>query len=303
MVLYDATQDYDAQACATRYPLLIVHGVGFHDTPSNYYWGRIPAALEKHGARVFFGRQDAWGTFENNALQIGIALDDALAQTGSEKVNIIAHSKGAIDSRYLISSLGADAKVASLTTLATPHHGSKTLDVLMRLGKPVFKLIALVVNGLSRATGDVSPDYFGVCRALAPSNMEEFNLKNPDRPGVYYQHFATVLSSALSDITLILSYLVIKACDGENDGIVALSSTRFGCAENFKGILYTPVRRGISHADLVDDRRRPLVRKPQLEKVSSASGRPGDTTVPHLMVTDIPDFYVNLVADLKAAGF
>ena len=39
---------------------------------------------------------------------------------GCEKVNIIAHSKGGLDSRYMITHLGLADKVASLTTVATP---------------------------------------------------------------------------------------------------------------------------------------------------------------------------------------
>ena len=303
MIGHDTIQDHGADACATRYPLLIVHGVGFHDRPSNYYWGRIPAALRKHGARVFFGYQDAWGTFESNAYQIAAALDDALAQTGSEKVNIIAHSKGGVDTRYLISSLGADIKVASLTTVSSPHCGSKTLGGLFRRTKPVFRLIALVINGIFRATGDASPDFFAVCAALAPSNMEAFNRTNPDRPNVYYQHFAAVMSSALSSIPLSLPYLIIKAWEGENDGIVALSSTRYGCVDNFKGILCTPVRRGVSHDDVVDARRRPFLRKAQVKEGYPAHGQPAATTSPYVMVNNIPDFYVSLVAALKASGY
>ena len=299
---HDTPQGYGADACATRYPLLIVHGVGFHDRPSNYYWGRIPAALRSHGARVFFGYQDAWGTFEDNARQIAAALDDALAQTGSEKANVIAHSKGGIDARYLISSLGADSKVASLTTLSSPHRGSKALAGLLR-ARPAFRLIAPVVDGVFRATGDASPDFLTVCTALTPRSMEAFNRENPDRPNVHYQHFAAVMSSALSNVPLSLPYLLIKAWEGDNDGIVALSSTHYGCADNFKGVLSTPVRRGVSHDDIVDSRRRPLLRKSQLRKGDPPHGQPGAATAPYIMVNDIPDFYVGLVAALKAGGY
>lgn len=38
-------------------------------------------------------------------------------ETGCEKVNIIAHSKGGLDSRYAISRLGMDQYTASLTTI------------------------------------------------------------------------------------------------------------------------------------------------------------------------------------------
>lgn len=39
-----------------KYPLLMVHGMGFRDNRVIGYWGRIPKALEKCGAEVFFRR-------------------------------------------------------------------------------------------------------------------------------------------------------------------------------------------------------------------------------------------------------
>ena len=54
-----------------------------------------------------------------------------LAETGAEKVNIIAHSKGGLDSRYAISCLGMDKYVATLTTINTPHYGCDMVDYLL----------------------------------------------------------------------------------------------------------------------------------------------------------------------------
>ena len=313
-----AIQSITAQDCATRYPLLILHGVGFRDKASRYYWGRIPAILEKHGARIFLGYQDAWGTYENNARQIATTVGDILKRTSSEKVNIIAHSKGGVDARCLISSLGMEAKIATLTTLSSPHHGAKTLGGLFRIGKPVFKLISPLINALFRKLGDVSPDFLAVCKELSPRYMDEFNLTNPDQPGIYYQHYAAVMNSVLSDLVFSFTYLIIRICDGANDGIVALSSMQYGSAENFKGILYTGRRRGVSHGDLADYRRRPFLRTSQFKEdrlVSEQSAsekfvggkladkKHSNVELPHIKVNNIPDFYVGLVADLKNAGY
>ena len=57
----------EKNVCSTKYPLLLVHGVGFRDFHYFNYWGRIPRALKKNGARVFYGHQEAWGTVEENA--------------------------------------------------------------------------------------------------------------------------------------------------------------------------------------------------------------------------------------------
>lgn len=70
------------------------------------YWGRIPKALEQRGAAVFFGGQDGGGSVEGNAAQLKERMEAILTETGCSKVNIIAHSKGGLEARSLISTLG-----------------------------------------------------------------------------------------------------------------------------------------------------------------------------------------------------
>ena len=115
-----------------KYPVLLVHGMGFRDRPHLNYWGRIPKALEKMGCRVFYGQQDASGSVEKNGAVIAERIRGIIEQTGAEKVNIIAHSKGGLESRYAISTLGEAEHVASLTTVCTPHNGSETMDAIMK---------------------------------------------------------------------------------------------------------------------------------------------------------------------------
>ncbi|MCM1578837.1 MAG: triacylglycerol lipase, partial [Ruminococcus sp.] len=107
-----------------KYPIVLAHGMGFRDDGIIGYWGRIPKALEARGERIFYSGSDGNGNVEGNALQMKESVDRALAVTGAEKVNIIAHSKGGLEARYLISSLGYGKRTASLTTLSTPHNGS-----------------------------------------------------------------------------------------------------------------------------------------------------------------------------------
>ena len=116
-----------------RYPVLLVHGMGFRDDQPIGYWGRIPRVLESAGCRIFYGNQDSNASIETNGAHLARRIDEILAETGAEKVNIIAHSKGGLDARYAISTLGMGDRVASLTTMSTPHHGSKTVDLLLRV--------------------------------------------------------------------------------------------------------------------------------------------------------------------------
>ena len=100
-----------------QYPLLLVHGMGFRDRRL-CYWGRIPKALEKEGVRVYFGGQDACGSLNDNAAFLAEKIEKLCREEGIEKFNVIAHSKGGTEMRRVISSLGLDGRVASLTTVS-----------------------------------------------------------------------------------------------------------------------------------------------------------------------------------------
>ena len=171
-----------------KYPLLMVHGMGFRDNRVIGYWGRIPKALEKCGAEVFFGGQDSNGSIEGNAAQLKKTIEAVLRQTGAEKVNIIAHSKGGLEARYLISTMGMADKVASLTTISTPHNGSVTVDRLMDIvPQPLVKLGCGVTDLWFRILGDKSPDTYSAVNSFKTNSADIFNIKNPDSPDVYYQ--------------------------------------------------------------------------------------------------------------------
>jgi triacylglycerol lipase len=261
---------------------MLIHGCGFRDRKFFNYWGRIPAALEEEGAEIYYGNQDSWGNIENNAAVIKDAVNKTLAETKKDKVNIIAHSKGGLEARYMISSLGMSDKAASLTTIATPHHGSKTIDLLCKLPERLFRLAAFFTNPVFRFLGDQNPDFYTTCRQFSTTHMKIFNEQNPDAPSVYYQSYAAVMRNPFSDIFLFWPNLIISLLDGKNDGLLTPESAAW---TNFRGILRGATRRGISHADEVDFRRT------NYSKKSHANG-----------VTDIRQLYTGIVSELKERG-
>jgi triacylglycerol lipase len=300
--------------CATRWPLLLVHGVGFHDSRRYRYWGRIPEALVAHGARVHYGLQDAWGSCEDNAYMLRETLLSIVAQTGCEKVNVIAHSKGGLDTRALVSMGDCAPHVASITTIATPHAGSRAMDAIMRIPPPLFKAVAVPVNGIFRLLGDDTPDFYAVCSQMTTSAMRHFNEEHPLVESLFCQSYAGVMDGPMSDVTMALTYLFVRHFDGPNDGLVALSSTPFG---RFNGVIEGAGPRGVSHCDAVDLRRRALKKRPRrglgrsrggVGESAGASGSEngggGVSEVPEAsdLRFDIVDWHLRLVADLKARG-
>ncbi len=267
------------QSCRTRYPILLVHGTGFRDWKHIGYWGRIPETLRRHGAQIYFGGQDGWATVEENAQALKRRMEEVLAETGAEKFNLIAHSKGGLDARCLLSSLDMGKSAASLITISTPHHGSRTMDLLYRLPKWVFRLAGFFVNGWYRFIGDKHPDFCSVCFQFTTAWAESFNRQNPDVSGVLYRSYAGAMSSFRSDIFMWWQNLVIGLVDGENDGLVTVESAHW---TGFQGVWRGTGGRGMSHMDEIDFRRRPL------------KGREGPA--------DPVERYVELVSQLRELG-
>lgn len=268
-------------SCQTRYPIVLIHGAGFRDLKWPVYWGRIPGELQKRGAAVFYGLQDCWASTETNAAEIVKRIDAILAQTGAEKVNLIAHSKGGLEARMAASSLGAGAKIASITTVATPHRGSKTVDLLFKMPKGLFSLAAFAVNNWIRVVGDKKPDFLEVCKGFTTEHMARFNRDNPDVPGIFYQSYACVMGHPFSDLNLSTANFVVNRLEGPNDGLVTVGSAAWG--EN-RHVLRANGFRGISHLDAIDLRRAPLSRR-------SGEG-----------VSDICEIYVQIAEGLKTRG-
>ncbi len=277
-----STEKVNDDLCRTKYPIVLIHGAGFRDLPWPVYWGRIPKALEAHGAKIFYGLQDCWASIETNAEAISARIDGILEKTGAGKVNLIAHSKGGLDARRALTAYGCAEKVASLTTVATPHRGSKTIDRLLRLPRPVWNLAAAAVNNWIKIVGDKKPDFLRLCEDFTTDRMAAFNEANPDVPGVFYQSVACVMKHPFSDINLSTANFVLNRLEGPNDGLVSLESARWG--ERIL-VLKSNAFRGISHLDAIDLRRAPFTRK-------QGAG-----------VSDICQVYIEVAADLKQRGY
>lgn len=268
----------DEKICATKYPILLVHGVFFRDSRLLNYWGRIPAELEKNGAEIFYGEQQSALSIEDSSKELAKKIEEIVSSTGCGKVNIIAHSKGGLDSRYAISQLGSDKYVASLTTINTPHRGCIFAEYLLHAApEKLVKTIETTYNKAFYALGDKSPDFMSAVKCLTNSFCEGFNKTVPDSPDVMYQSVGSKANNHRSGrFPLNVSYPIVKKYDGDNDGLVALDSAPWG--EKFTPI-YPKGRRGITHADMIDLNR---------EDIKGF---------------DVREFYVQLVSDLKKRGF
>lgn len=262
------------ELCRTRYPILMVHGVFFRDFKYFNYWGRIPKELKKHGAVIYYGNHQSAASVADSGRELACRIEEIVAETGCEKVNIIAHSKGGLDSRYAVSCLGMEKYVASLITVNTPHRGCIFADYLLdKIPETVKDKVAESYNSALKVLGDENPDFMAAVTDLTASACKEFNEKVEDRHGIYYQSIGSKLNVASGGrFPLNFSHQLVKYFDGPNDGLVAESSFPWGEDYIF---LTTTGKRGISHGDMIDLNRE------------------------NIKDFDVREFYVRLVNGLK----
>jgi triacylglycerol lipase len=117
---------HNAAAAAT--PVLLVHGMV--DNRS------IFTLLRRSLRRCGFGqvRTVNYSVFTTDvraaAAELGRAVDHVCAETGYERVHVVAHSLGGVVARYHVQRQGGDARVHTLVTLGSPHSGTTAARVL-----------------------------------------------------------------------------------------------------------------------------------------------------------------------------
>ncbi|CAK9780778.1 unnamed protein product [Cutaneotrichosporon oleaginosum] len=93
-----------------------------------HYWASVLEVLrDRMGAKVVVVGVKGTGSIQERAEQMHKFLKNYLPR--GVGVNFVAHSMGGLDCRHLISSIQpTEYKPLSLTTIATPHHGSPFMD-------------------------------------------------------------------------------------------------------------------------------------------------------------------------------
>nr|MCR5654482.1 triacylglycerol lipase [Lachnospiraceae bacterium] len=242
------------------------------------YWGRVPEVLEYNGAKIFYGNQQSAGSIVANGEELSARILEICEKEGCDKVNVIAHSKGGLDTRYALQLGDTASHVASLTTINTPHRGCIFADALLeKIGDKEKEIVANAYNTALRKLGDKEPDFMAAVWDLTASKLAEFNQNCPDKEGVYYQSFGSKLNvSRGGRFPLNMSTHLVKYYDGANDGLVGEGSFPWGQDYTF---LTVKGNRGISHGDMIDLNR---------ENIDEF---------------DVREFYVSVLKKLKDRGF
>ena len=169
---------------------------------------------------VFNTNVEFAGSVDLRAVQLKHKVEEIIAETGAEKVHIIGHSMGGLDARKMIVDMEMAEKVASLTTIGTPHLGTILADSVIKIGgKFLLKFLQEAVN--------LDLDGFN---DLTITACDEFNKRANDseaKNGVFYQVYSSFERGDDIFFPLAGSWLFIQSHDGRNDGLVSVRSQKW----------------------------------------------------------------------------
>jgi triacylglycerol esterase/lipase EstA (alpha/beta hydrolase family) len=113
----------------------LVHGLfGFDRIGHFELFHDVKQALREAGGQVFVPQLSATHDNEVRGQQLMFQIESVLRGTGAGKVNLIGHSQGALPCRYAAAL--APEKVASVTSVSGPNHGSELADFLRKALTP-----------------------------------------------------------------------------------------------------------------------------------------------------------------------
>ncbi len=218
------------------YPIILAHGIARFDFLSrrlagdfnalglsfpaadnelNYFKG-IARHLRANGFDVYQSSVGFAAGVENRAAALKREIETALnLHPGKSKVNIIAHSMGGLDARYMIVNLEMEHRVGCLTTIGTPHSGTSFADWGMaNRGHEILEILDNIidVDGFSDLTTDACRAFNQSARAAEAANA------------VVYKTYGSSETREKIFSPLRLSWEIINAAEGKNDGLVPLTS-------------------------------------------------------------------------------
>ncbi|WP_340676994.1 alpha/beta hydrolase [Paraglaciecola sp.] len=134
-------------------PYVLAHGISAQrDTWEAASSPGVLQAMNESGVLYERFSVEANGSVAANAQNLKGQVKNFLDNVKAKKVNIIAHSKGGLDSQAMAKISGPDFEVLSLSTLSTPHRGSVVADLqlLQRQAIDVYVNQAADPNGYAQ---------------------------------------------------------------------------------------------------------------------------------------------------------
>jgi triacylglycerol lipase len=217
-----------------KYPVFLCHGFGAIGSlvkPSPLH---DPCMLmREHGVVAFAPNVVPYASIETRAKNWVRLINKVCNDHGFDKVNVVAHSMGGLDMRYAIAHLGIADKVASLTTVATPHHGTFLADLILKTPEIITEKLSDIVDWFGnsvypREKSEVLNSVEQLCRNFI---QEDFNPNTPDLENFPYFSYSAAVGKG-TDFSLNPVFLFqnnqIFAQEDINDSFVSVKSAKWG---------------------------------------------------------------------------
>lgn len=242
----------------TKYPIVFAHGLmGFITLAPNTfaldYWYQILPDLARNGGNVWAASMSPFNTSEVRGEQFVQQLEEIMAITGSDKVNLVGHSHGGHAVRYASGVM--PEHVASILSVAGANTGTVAASDVLKLANAsgTSSLLNTLINTFGKvliwAQNLNQKDYphyaYGAGESTSVEGTAKFNVKFPlgmpaqkcgegpaQEKGImlYSMTGNKSLTSVLDPadyITKLLDTVSVHR-EGKNDGIVSVCSSKFG---------------------------------------------------------------------------
>ncbi|SMO56327.1 esterase/lipase family protein [Fodinibius sediminis] len=224
----------EPKAIHLKHPVLLCHGYGAIASlvkPSPLY--DVAMLLRSHNVPAFAPNIVPYAKIETRAKEWVHSIHELTDKQPYDKVNIIAHSMGGLDMRYALSELAIAPKVASLTTISTPHHGTSLAELTLSTPDAIRDKLADFLDWMGdRVYPKTKSDSVGSAVQLTRRYItEEFNPNISDATDIpYYSYSSAVGKGTPVPIRVISRYQNNHIYDQEgiNDGMVSVESSKWG---------------------------------------------------------------------------
>lgn len=247
--LAGATVAHAGDYTQTRFPIVMAPGVlGFDQVMGIDYFYGIPQALKSDGAKVYVTSASAFNSSEARGEQMLKQVQDILAISGAQKVNLMGHSHGGFSARYVASAI--PTRVASITAVGSPVKGTPVADLFAQIpdGSVAQGLVATIGNAFSKLLDTVagthySEDIIASLKSLSTAGAAKFNASYPAGvpasacgEGAYSangQRFyswggTSPVTNVLDPLDLLFGTTSLAFVGQPSDGLVGRCSNHFG---------------------------------------------------------------------------
>ncbi|WFD31976.1 triacylglycerol lipase [Malassezia sp. CBS 17886] len=216
---------------APRHPIVLCHGLYGFDVRGpflgleyHYWYAALDVLRKRIGAVVHVYGVPPTGSIEERAAVLHARLRDPMRGVCGQPVNFVGHSMGGLDARYVISKIcPSEYHPVSLTTIATPHHGSPFMDWCNANIGIGMGLVNQLTGGAGRADGGALAAADAAAAASPPASAAT-DAPQPASSASRSSSTLETLTRAINSVSSALSTYILSAFD---QPAYAMLSTRY----------------------------------------------------------------------------